>query len=115
MAFFMPPASYMERTPSSSMLPRRSDSLTAAPRAGAKPAAPAKPSVFQLVDDDLRDARRVVTHGQEDDLRTALTRMMSRVEEIVSAFPLPLAASCAESYDPSRTTPPLAPRIRPKR
>ncbi|KDQ59971.1 hypothetical protein JAAARDRAFT_77851 [Jaapia argillacea MUCL 33604] len=45
---------------------------------------PKSSPLFISIDDDLRDARRVISHGQEDDLRTALSRMVSRVEELAN-------------------------------
>ncbi|THH12690.1 hypothetical protein EW146_g7459 [Bondarzewia mesenterica] len=60
---------------SSRALPKRSDSLHA----------PIKNSqLFATIDDEMRDCKRVETHGQEEDLREALTRMMLRVEELCS-------------------------------
>ena len=40
-------------------------------------------SYFSSVDEELRDCKRVQSHGQEEDLREALIRMMTRVEEMV--------------------------------
>lgn len=56
------------RTDSGS-LPRRIDSL--------------KAPVFAEIEDELRDIKRVHSQGQEEDLRLALSRMISRVEELV--------------------------------
>jgi hypothetical protein len=39
------------------------------------------------VDEELRDCKRVQRQGQEDDLREALNRMMTRVEEMVRITP----------------------------
>jgi hypothetical protein len=77
MAFYIPPSPYPSgtRTASSNSLPRRTDSLAAA-------ASAANP-VFVATEDDLRDAQRVHSHGQEEDLRYALKRMITRVEELV--------------------------------
>ena len=44
-------------------------------------------SVFAGLDDELRDARRVLSQGQEEDLRYALDRVLSKVEELVSLRP----------------------------
>lgn len=44
-------------------------------------------TVFHGLDDDLRDARRVLSHGQEEDLRYALDRILNKVEELVSTRP----------------------------
>ena len=67
------------------VLPRRTDSFNVAP----PPVTPKSDSpqhpIFAGIDDDLRDARRVATHGQEEDLRTALGRIIGRVEELVSS------------------------------
>ncbi|KAH9949032.1 hypothetical protein B0H21DRAFT_165737 [Amylocystis lapponica] len=54
-------------------LPRRVDSLVAS-----------KAPYFIEIEDELRDIRRVNAQGQEEDLRFALTRMISRVEELTS-------------------------------
>ncbi|EPQ56862.1 hypothetical protein GLOTRDRAFT_137360, partial [Gloeophyllum trabeum ATCC 11539] len=54
-------------------LPKRTDSLLAS-----------KSSLFNAIDDDLRDARRVHSHGQEEDLKYALQKTMSRIEELTS-------------------------------
>lgn len=40
-------------------------------------------AVFASIDDELHDARRVHSHGQEEDLRYALDRVIKRVEELV--------------------------------
>lgn len=75
MAFYVPQPHhppYNARTASASAVPRRSDSLAAKPGA-----------IFQQVADDVQDARRVLAHGQEDDLRTALGRVLGRVDELV--------------------------------
>ena len=53
-------------------LPQRSDSL------GAVKSAP-----FTQIEEELRDVRRVHSQGQEEDLRMALSRTISRVEELV--------------------------------
>ncbi|KZT71649.1 hypothetical protein DAEQUDRAFT_744057 [Daedalea quercina L-15889] len=60
------------RTDSGS-LPRRVDSLAAN-----------KAPVFTDIEDELRDIKRVHSQGQEEDLRMALSRMISRVEELTS-------------------------------
>ncbi|KAN0091311.1 hypothetical protein V8E55_004877 [Tylopilus felleus] len=41
-------------------------------------------AVFQGLDDELHDARRVLSHGQEEDLRYALDRVLNKVEELSS-------------------------------
>ncbi|OAX41146.1 hypothetical protein K503DRAFT_864101 [Rhizopogon vinicolor AM-OR11-026] len=41
-------------------------------------------AVFANIDDELHDARRVHSHGQEEDLRYALDRVIKRVEELSS-------------------------------
>lgn len=50
-------------------------------------------SYFSSVDEELRDSKRVQRQGQEEDLREALSRMMTRVEEMVryhwKSSPLP--------------------------
>jgi hypothetical protein len=81
MAFYSPPPPhYMARPASALAVPRRNESLAG----GA-----AKPGIFAQAADDLADARRVLAHGQEDDLRTALTRVIGRVEEMVRAASQP--------------------------
>ncbi len=42
---------------------------------------------FGPVDEEMRDCKRVQSHGQEEDLREALGRMMARVEEMVRSDP----------------------------
>ncbi|KAF9814061.1 hypothetical protein IEO21_05301 [Rhodonia placenta] len=54
-------------------LPRRVDSLVAS-----------KGPYFAEVEDELRDIKRVNAQGQEEDLRLALSRMITRVEELTS-------------------------------
>ncbi|THH31414.1 hypothetical protein EUX98_g2781 [Antrodiella citrinella] len=58
-----------------SSLPRRTDSLTIAASSAPK---------FAEIEEELHDIRRVHNHGQEEDLRMALSRMISRVEELSS-------------------------------
>ncbi|KAL4073819.1 hypothetical protein V8B97DRAFT_1936590 [Scleroderma yunnanense] len=41
-------------------------------------------AIFSSIDDELRDARRVFSQGQEEDLRYALERIIKRVEELSS-------------------------------
>ncbi|EMD33830.1 hypothetical protein CERSUDRAFT_117898 [Gelatoporia subvermispora B] len=53
--------------------PRRVDSYIAT-----------KGTFFTELDDELHDVKRVHAHGQEEDLRLALSRMMSRVQELTS-------------------------------
>ena len=38
---------------------------------------------FLKIEEELHDARRVQSHGQEDDLRLALDMVISRVSELV--------------------------------
>lgn len=60
-------------TPSGRPLPQRTDSLN-----------PSKSTaVFAQIEEELRDVRRVHSQGQEEDLRMALSRTISRVEELV--------------------------------
>lgn len=56
----------------SGSLPRRIDSLNSH-----------KAPFFTDVEDELRDIKRVHSQGQEEDLRMALGRMISRVQELV--------------------------------
>lgn len=53
----------------------------------ASPLSPNTPhsAIFSGIDDELRDARRVYSQGQEEDLRYALERVITRVEELVSS------------------------------
>jgi len=49
--------------------------------------------LFLTIEDELRDARRVQSHGLEEDLRQALQMVINRVSELVSVrcasrFPL---------------------------
>ncbi|KAF8557665.1 hypothetical protein OG21DRAFT_1482127 [Imleria badia] len=39
-------------------------------------------TVFEGLDDELRDARRVLSQGQEEDLRYALDRVLNKVEDL---------------------------------
>ncbi|KAL4260991.1 GDP/GTP exchange factor Sec2 N-terminal domain-containing protein [Pleurotus pulmonarius] len=59
-------------------LPRRSDSLNATQqKSSIQP-------IFLAIEQELHDARRVQTHGQEDDLRGALGMVINRVGELSS-------------------------------
>ncbi|KAF7358100.1 Sec2p domain-containing protein [Mycena venus] len=62
----------------SSGIPRRTDSLNATQQK--------TPShqIFLTIEQELHDARRVGTHGQEDDLRSALNMVINRVTELSS-------------------------------
>ena len=52
-------------------------------------------SYFSSVDEELRDCKRVQRQGQEEDLREALSRMMTRVEEMVRYhWKSPLPSCC---------------------
>lgn len=55
-------------------LPRRTSSLSVAA---------SKAPIFIEIEEELHDIRRVHMHGQEDDLRYGMTRMISRVEQLV--------------------------------
>lgn len=57
-------------------LPRRVDSL-----------ANSKGPFFTELEEELLDIKRVNTHGQEEDLKMALSRMICRVEELVRPSP----------------------------
>ncbi|TFK65240.1 hypothetical protein BDN72DRAFT_900852 [Pluteus cervinus] len=57
-------------------LPRRSDSLNATQQT-----APSHP-IFLKVEEELHDARRVHSHGQEEDLRAALNMVINRVSHL---------------------------------
>ena len=47
---------------------------------------------FSAVDEELRDCKRVQRQGQEEDLREALSRIVTRVEEMVRSYSDPLDA-----------------------
>ena len=40
--------------------------------------------IFSQIDEELHDARRVYSHGQEEDLRSALNMVIDRVVQLVS-------------------------------
>lgn len=44
---------------------------------------------FLKIEEELHDARRVKSHGQEDDLRHALDMVISRVSELVRGPNMP--------------------------
>lgn len=60
-------------------LPGRSDSLNATQQKAASH------QIFLTIEEELHDARRVHSHGQEEDLRLALDMVINRVSELVSA------------------------------
>ena len=41
--------------------------------------------IFSQIEEELHDARRVHSHGQEEDLRSALIMVIDRVSELVSS------------------------------
>ncbi|KAH0828024.1 hypothetical protein J3R83DRAFT_3673 [Lanmaoa asiatica] len=54
-------------------------------RSSASPTSSSPTSIaFAGLDDELRDARRVLSQGQEEDLRYALDRVLNKVEELSS-------------------------------
>jgi hypothetical protein len=57
-------------------IPRRSDLNATQQRSASHP-------VFLKVEEELHDARRVYSDGQEDDLRYALSMVINRVSELV--------------------------------
>lgn len=68
-------------------LPRRSDSLNATQqKSHAHP-------IFLTIEEELHDARRVHSHGQEEDLRLALNMVINRVGEMVSLCSSPSSFS----------------------
>ncbi|KAI0358716.1 hypothetical protein OH77DRAFT_1209569 [Trametes cingulata] len=67
----MPPPSHFQSANRS--LPRRVDSLKAT-----------KGPYFSELEDELRDIKRVHAQGQEEDLRYALNRTITRIEELTS-------------------------------
>ena len=82
--------------PSTSSTPRPSNANPLSLNAAAPPIAPKSGSapehpIFAAIDDDLKDARRVGTHGEEEDLRSALEKVIGRIEELVSLFSLGMA------------------------
>ena len=42
--------------------------------------------LFSQIEEELHDARRVYSHGQEEDLRSALNMVIDRVVQLVSLF-----------------------------
>ncbi|KAJ6468070.1 hypothetical protein C8R47DRAFT_806911 [Mycena vitilis] len=62
----------------SSGVPRRTDSLNATQQK-----APSH-QIFLTIEQELHDARRVGSHGQEEDLRSALNMVITRVTELSS-------------------------------
>ena len=42
--------------------------------------------ILSEIEDELHDARRVYSHGQEEDLRSALIMVIDRVVQLVSLF-----------------------------
>lgn len=77
-------------------LPRRSDSLNATQqKSSIQP-------IFLTIEQELHDARRVQTHGQEDDLRGALGMVINRVSELVCFLPVSRFRSCLNVLGCSR-------------
>jgi hypothetical protein len=64
-------------------IPRRSDSLNL----NATQQRSASHPIFLKVEEELHDARRVHADGQEDDLRYALSMVITRVSELVRRCP----------------------------
>ncbi|KAJ6573433.1 hypothetical protein DFH09DRAFT_1362081 [Mycena vulgaris] len=62
----------------SSGLPRRTDSLNATQQKSSSH------QIFLTIEQELHDARRVGSHGQEEDLRSALNMVINRVTELSS-------------------------------
>lgn len=60
-------------------IPRRSDSL----HLNATQQKSSSHPIFLKVEEELHDARRVHSDGQEDDLRSALSMVINRVSELV--------------------------------
>ena len=56
--------------------PEKRDSLAKVPET----------QLFLTLDDELRDARRVHSYGQEEDLRQALEMVINRVVELVGCL-----------------------------
>ncbi|KAF8069859.1 hypothetical protein FPV67DRAFT_1485088, partial [Lyophyllum atratum] len=61
-----------------SALPRRSDSL----QLNATQQKSASHKIFQTIQEELHDARRVHSHGQEEDLRLALNMLIDRLSQL---------------------------------
>ncbi|KAJ7239190.1 hypothetical protein B0H12DRAFT_1237636 [Mycena haematopus] len=59
-------------------VPRRTDSLNATQQKASSH------QIFLTIEQELHDARRVGSHGQEDDLRAALNMVINRVTELSS-------------------------------
>lgn len=70
-------------------VPRRSDSL---PLNATQQRSSSHP-IFLKVEEELHDARRVHSDGQEDDLRSALSMVINRVSELVRKPPCGLIDS----------------------
>ncbi|EIN11135.1 hypothetical protein PUNSTDRAFT_50239 [Punctularia strigosozonata HHB-11173 SS5] len=95
---FAPHAMYMHQPPSrptsrastTQPLPKRTDSIQKSQLAQGSQGSNSQ--IFLATEDDLRDARRVLTHGQEEDLKYGLERMIKRVEELTSLLKASLAA-----------------------
>ncbi|KAJ7056598.1 hypothetical protein C8F01DRAFT_1233703 [Mycena amicta] len=67
----------------SALVPRRSDSLNATQtRAGNSHYTQQQHQLLLTIEQELHDARRVGTHGQEEDLRSALSMVIGRVVEM---------------------------------
>ncbi|KAF7311444.1 Sec2p domain-containing protein [Mycena kentingensis (nom. inval.)] len=69
----------------SPLVPRRSDSLNATQiKAASSQLSQQQHQLFLTVEQELHDARRVGTHGQEEDLRSALGMVIGRVVEMTT-------------------------------
>jgi hypothetical protein len=65
------------RTNSANGVQKRSENLNATQKkSGSNP-------ILLKIEEELHDARRVKTHGQEEDLRLALDMVINRVSELV--------------------------------
>jgi hypothetical protein len=71
-------------TSNSRPLPQRTHSVNAVKHA----------NYFSAIDEELRDCKRVQRQGQEEDLREALGRIVTRVEEMVRSHSDPPDATC---------------------
>jgi len=73
-------------TPDSPQLPQDHTLMRTVAKRPVSLAKPQPSQLFLTLEDELRDARRVHSHGQEEDLRQALQMVINRVVELVSSM-----------------------------
>jgi uncharacterized protein YbbK (DUF523 family) len=54
--------------------------------------------IFSQIEEELHDARRVYSHGQEEDLRSALNMVIDRVVLLVSSPPLCFSCFAIDAF-----------------